>query len=41
MIFGESANTGKEEDIGTTSKTSDPKYSMPNGPIETDMVSKP
>jgi hypothetical protein len=29
MIFGKSANTGKEEDIGTTSKMVDPKYSMP------------
>jgi hypothetical protein len=28
MIFGKSANTGKEEDT-TAIKTSDPKYSMP------------
>jgi hypothetical protein len=28
MIFGKSANTGKEEDT-TVIKTADPKYSMP------------
>jgi hypothetical protein len=28
MIFGESANTSKKEDM-TASKTADPKYSMP------------
>jgi hypothetical protein len=29
MIFGKSAKTGEEEDMGTTSKTTYPKYSMP------------
>jgi hypothetical protein len=28
MIFGESAKTKEEKDIGATSKTSNPKYSM-------------
>jgi hypothetical protein len=30
MIFGESANTRKEEDT-TVNKAVDPKYSMPDG----------
>ena len=29
MNFGESPKTNEEEDIGTTSKTTEPKYSMP------------
>jgi hypothetical protein len=28
-FFGKSTNIGKEEDTGTSSKTADPKYSMP------------
>jgi hypothetical protein len=37
MIFGNSANTSKEED--TTAIPADPKYFMPL-PVETDTVSK-